>query len=106
MSYANFLSRLIAYGELVRQHWPLILALIESAKALYNALGKELPGTDEGTLQLVVASDDELNAEERLAHLIDGDKQSLSVIDRFRKAYRILKALGLLDSFFGDSLGS
>ncbi len=103
MSYLHFLSMLMAYGEAIRQHWPLILEFIALAKKTWVALGNEMP--DEGTLQLTVATDDEMNAEERLAHLIDGDKQSLAAVDRFRKVYQIAKALGLL-KWFGTSLGS
>jgi hypothetical protein len=104
MSYANFLSKLLAYGDLIRQHWPLILAAYNALKAVYDALGVEIPG--EGTLQMVAATDDELNAEERLAFLIDGDSPAVSSPGRFRKIFEFLKATGLLDKLLGGFLGS
>lgn len=106
MSYASFLARLIAWGNLVRENWPLILALYEAAKALYEKIGQPLPGSEDGVLQMVAATDDELNAEERLAELIDGDSPSVSLPGRFRQIYQFLKAIGWLDKLFGDSLGS
>lgn len=104
MSYASFLAKLISYGELIRQHWPLILALYEAAKRVYVAFGQEVPG--DGTLQLMSATDDELNAEERLAALIDGDSLAVSSPGRFRRIFDFLKETGLLDKLFGGLLGS
>ena len=105
MSYASFLARLIAWGELARENWPLILAAYQALKALYEKLGQPLPGADEGTLSLVAATDDELNAEDRLAQLIDGNAPSVSLPGRFRQIYQTLKALGILDSLLAG-LGS
>tara|TARA_R110000868_G_C10504824_1_gene731532 strand:+ start:156 stop:470 length:315 start_codon:yes stop_codon:yes gene_type:complete len=104
VSYVNFLAVLISYGDKIRQHWPLILAAYQALVALYQALGKEIPG--EGTLQLVSPSEDEMNAEERLAFLIDGDVQAVSAPGRFRKVFEFLKASGLLDVLLGKVLGS
>lgn len=104
MSYAGFLAKLLSYGELVRQHWPLILAAYQALKDVYEAFGLPVPG--EGTLQLVAATDDELNAEERLASLIDGDSQAVSSPGRFRRIYDFLKETGLLDKLLGGLLGS
>lgn len=106
MSYLSFLSVLISYGDKLRQHWPLILAAYQAIVALYGALGKEIPGEGaEGTLQLVSFTDDELNAEERLASLID-ENPAIGAPGRFRKVFELLKATGLLDVLLGKVLGS
>lgn len=106
MSYLNFLSVLISYGDKLRQHWPLILAAYQALVALYKALDKEIPGEGpDGTLQLVSLTDDELNAEERLSALID-DNPAISAPGRFRRVFEFLKATGLLDSLLGKVLGS
>lgn len=104
VSYIGFLAKLISYGELIRQHWPLILAVYQSVKALYDAFGQQVPG--EGTLALVAATDDELNAEERLASIIDDGSPAVSAPGRFRRIYDFLKETGLLDKLFGGLLGS
>jgi hypothetical protein len=104
VSYTNFLSILISYGSKIHEHWPLILAAYQALVALYQALGKEVPG--EGTLQLVSPSDEEMNAEERLAFLIDGDVQAIAAPGRFRKVFDFLKTTGLLDVLLGKVLGS
>jgi hypothetical protein len=106
MQYIGFLSLLISYGDKVRQHWPVILAAYQAMVELYKVFDKELPGSSEGTLQLVQFTDDELNAEERLAAMIDGDRPSLAAAGRFRKVFDFLKASGLLDVLLGKVLGS
>lgn len=107
MSYLSFLSILISYGDKLRQHWPLILAAYQALVELYSAFEKEIPGEGpDGTLQLTSFTDDELNAEERLAQLIDGDKPAFSSPGRFRKVFEFLKATGILDVLLGKVLGS
>lgn len=103
MSYFAFLSRLIAYGDSIRQHWPLILAAYNAIRVLYDAFA--VPHDDGALSLLAPATDDELNAEDRLATLIDGDAPSVSLPGRFRAVYQVLKSLGLLDKLF-NNLGS
>ncbi len=94
MQYIGFLSLLISYGDKIRQHWPLILAFAQAGKALYDSLSTQ---PVEGSLQLTVATDDELNAEERLAVLLDGNAPSVSLPGRFRQVFQVLDSLGVID---------
>ena len=97
MTYAAFLALLLSFGEKVRTNWPLILALYQAARALYQALGED---TSEGTLQLHSFTGDELDAEERLSVMLGDGTQAVSEPGRFYKVFMFLKATGLLDKLF------
>jgi hypothetical protein len=104
VSYANFLVVLISYGSKIREHWPLILAAYQALVELYKVFNQPVPG--EGVLAVVAPTPDELDSEERLAILIDGDSQAIREPGRFRRVFDFLKATGLLDSLLGKVLGS
>lgn len=98
MSYLEFLNLLFSWGAKLKDHWPLILAVYNAVKALYEAVG-DAPAED-GTLSLHSFTPDEQDAEERVQALIAGDAQQLNLASLFQ-IYKLLKASGLLDKWLG-----
>lgn len=101
VSYLEFLNLLFSLGAKLKDKWPLILAVYNAVKELYEAFGEPTGAPSDGTLAVHSFSPDELDAEERVLALIqDGDKQQLNLASLYQ-IFMLLKSSGLLDRFLG-----
>lgn len=95
MNYLAILKAVLLFAAsnpaLFRDLWNKLVALYHTAKDLADKIRKDLPGAEvppigDGTLQLVAASDDELDAEDQLAKAIHPEgTMGLVELGSFRK---------------------
>ena len=115
-SYFQVLTAVISFAVsnpgAFKKLWDLIVAGYQASVDLINGIKDELPDVQsEGTLQFVApATDEELDAEDRLAKLISPDSEAFVDGKNFRKIFAWLQSSeigkALLKKLIAGVLGS
>lgn len=91
VSYFQLLTSLIAFAvqnpELFRRLWAQVVAAYHTTVELVNGVREALPdvAVNDGTLSMTAATDEELDAEDRLAAVLYPHSQTMREPGQFRK---------------------